>query len=189
MGLGRSTRDGRSLSLPTDSGVLQHARRTRCGLLRHLQLLLHYVAPLQLQAHRRPPQPLEWKFLQEFGERTAREEVQEVNIISAVEFDKIGEHLATGDKENFSSGFHVEKRQSSLVLCWQRKELILASAWSDDRWKFKDGYVMLTNGIDSRSGDDVVLENDGVLGATGFGNLHHVELLQKPDANQGFGCY
>ncbi|KAL5792627.1 hypothetical protein ACOSP7_001221 [Xanthoceras sorbifolium] len=26
-------------------------------------------------------------------------------------------------------GFHVEKRQSSLVLCWQRKELISASAW------------------------------------------------------------
>ncbi|KAA8547215.1 hypothetical protein F0562_003629 [Nyssa sinensis] len=68
----------------------------------------------------------------------------------------------------------------------------------DDGWKFKDGHVMLTNGTDSRSGDDVVLENnggfDGVLGATGFGNLHHVELLQKPYANQGcglgqFGCY
>ncbi|KAL7238636.1 hypothetical protein ACSBR2_004680 [Camellia fascicularis] len=26
-------------------------------------------------------------------------------------------------------GFHVEKRQSSLVLCWQRKDLISASAW------------------------------------------------------------
>uniref|UniRef100_A0A5B7ADN1 Uncharacterized protein n=1 Tax=Davidia involucrata TaxID=16924 RepID=A0A5B7ADN1_DAVIN len=26
-------------------------------------------------------------------------------------------------------GFHVEKRQSSLVLCWQQKELISASAW------------------------------------------------------------
>ncbi|XVF22751.1 hypothetical protein REPUB_Repub12eG0198000 [Reevesia pubescens] len=26
-------------------------------------------------------------------------------------------------------GFHVEKRQSSLVLCWQRRELIAASAW------------------------------------------------------------
>ncbi|KAG5231180.1 hypothetical protein OIU77_010149 [Salix suchowensis] len=26
-------------------------------------------------------------------------------------------------------GFHVEKRQSSLVLCWQRKDLIAASAW------------------------------------------------------------
>ncbi|KAJ8900341.1 hypothetical protein K2173_024981 [Erythroxylum novogranatense] len=27
-------------------------------------------------------------------------------------------------------GFHVEKKQASLVLCWQRKELISASAWS-----------------------------------------------------------
>ncbi|XVE76932.1 hypothetical protein DITRI_Ditri13aG0020200 [Diplodiscus trichospermus] len=26
-------------------------------------------------------------------------------------------------------GFHVEKRQSSLVLCWQRRELIAVSAW------------------------------------------------------------
>lgn len=26
-------------------------------------------------------------------------------------------------------GFHIERRQSSLVLCWQRKELISASAW------------------------------------------------------------
>ncbi|XP_021898578.1 scarecrow-like protein 6 [Carica papaya] len=26
-------------------------------------------------------------------------------------------------------GFHIEKKQASLVLCWQRKELISASAW------------------------------------------------------------
>ncbi|MCL7037732.1 hypothetical protein MKW94_002103 [Papaver nudicaule] len=26
-------------------------------------------------------------------------------------------------------GFHVEKRQASLVLCWQRRELVSASAW------------------------------------------------------------
>ncbi|CAI9753761.1 unnamed protein product [Fraxinus pennsylvanica] len=45
-----------------------------------------------------PPQPLEWKFSQVFGERTAGEEVQEVDIISAVEFDKSGDHLATGDR-------------------------------------------------------------------------------------------
>ncbi|KAK4267340.1 hypothetical protein QN277_024132 [Acacia crassicarpa] len=45
-----------------------------------------------------PPQPLEWKFSQVFGERTAGEEVQEVDIISAIEFDKSGNHLATGDR-------------------------------------------------------------------------------------------
>ncbi|PWA91344.1 protein phosphatase 2A, regulatory subunit PR55 [Artemisia annua] len=41
---------------------------------------------------------LEWKFSQVFGERTAGEEVQEVDIISAIEFDKSGDHLATGDR-------------------------------------------------------------------------------------------
>ncbi|KAJ0977458.1 hypothetical protein J5N97_012932 [Dioscorea zingiberensis] len=45
-----------------------------------------------------PPRPLEWKFSQVFGERTAGEEVQEVDIISAIEFDKSGDHLATGDR-------------------------------------------------------------------------------------------
>ncbi|KAJ4833281.1 Serine/threonine protein phosphatase 2A 55 kDa regulatory subunit B beta isoform [Turnera subulata] len=42
--------------------------------------------------------PLEWRFAQVFGERTAGEEVQEVDIISAIEFDKSGGHLATGDR-------------------------------------------------------------------------------------------
>ncbi|XP_047316995.1 serine/threonine protein phosphatase 2A 55 kDa regulatory subunit B beta isoform-like isoform X1 [Impatiens glandulifera] len=45
-----------------------------------------------------PPPPLDWKFSQVFGERTAGEEVQEVDIISAIEFDKTGNHLATGDR-------------------------------------------------------------------------------------------
>lgn len=45
-----------------------------------------------------PVQPLEWKFSQVFGERAAGEEVQEVDIISAIEFDKSGDHLATGDR-------------------------------------------------------------------------------------------
>ncbi|XWS12049.1 hypothetical protein CRYUN_Cryun37aG0057300 [Craigia yunnanensis] len=45
-----------------------------------------------------PSQPLDWKFSQVFGERTAGEEVQEVDIISAIEFDKTGDHLATGDR-------------------------------------------------------------------------------------------
>ncbi|GBG80673.1 hypothetical protein CBR_g31132 [Chara braunii] len=49
-------------------------------------------------SHLVPPPPLEWKFGQVFGERAAGEEVQEVDIISAIEFDKSGEHLATGDR-------------------------------------------------------------------------------------------
>ncbi|KAL8217362.1 hypothetical protein R6Q57_020735 [Mikania cordata] len=45
-----------------------------------------------------PPPTLDWKFSQVFGERTAGEEVQEVDIISAIEFNKSGDHLATGDR-------------------------------------------------------------------------------------------
>ncbi|KAK9069722.1 hypothetical protein SSX86_010116 [Deinandra increscens subsp. villosa] len=45
-----------------------------------------------------PPPSLDWKFSQVFGERTAGEEVQEADIISAIEFDKSGDHLATGDR-------------------------------------------------------------------------------------------
>ncbi|KAJ4916056.1 Serine/threonine protein phosphatase 2A 55 kDa regulatory subunit B beta isoform [Raphanus sativus] len=45
-----------------------------------------------------PPPSLEWRFSQVFGERTAGEEVHEVDIISAIEFDKSGDHLATGDR-------------------------------------------------------------------------------------------
>jgi len=41
---------------------------------------------------------LEWKFSQVFGERAVGKEIQEVDIISAIEFDKSGEHLATGDR-------------------------------------------------------------------------------------------
>ncbi|KAM7476305.1 hypothetical protein LguiB_023548 [Lonicera macranthoides] len=32
-------------------------------------------------------------------------------------------------KRTHVRGFHIEKRQASLVLCWQRKELMSASAW------------------------------------------------------------
>nr|GMD82527.1 scarecrow-like protein 22 [Ipomoea batatas] len=32
-------------------------------------------------------------------------------------------------KQNQVRGFHVEKRQASLVLCWQRRELLTAMAW------------------------------------------------------------
>eukprot|EP00879_Flechtneria_rotunda_P008772 GHRR01009187.1.p1 GENE.GHRR01009187.1~~GHRR01009187.1.p1 ORF type:complete len:266 (+),score=63.77 GHRR01009187.1:466-1263(+) len=44
------------------------------------------------------PAPVEWQFLQCFGERTPGEEVQDADVISAVEFDGDGSYLATGDK-------------------------------------------------------------------------------------------
>ncbi|KAL0722776.1 hypothetical protein Bca4012_037375 [Brassica carinata] len=45
-----------------------------------------------------PSLPLEWRFSQVFGERSVGEEVQEVDVISAIEFDHSGDHLATGDR-------------------------------------------------------------------------------------------
>mmetsp|Transcript_19822 Transcript_19822/g.23779 ORF Transcript_19822/g.23779 Transcript_19822/m.23779 type:complete len:508 (-) Transcript_19822:971-2494(-) len=45
-----------------------------------------------------PSGALDWKFSQVFGERAPGEEIQEADIISAVEFDQDGDHLATGDR-------------------------------------------------------------------------------------------
>ncbi|KAK9278813.1 hypothetical protein L1049_028392 [Liquidambar formosana] len=44
------------------------------------------------------PAPLEWKFSQVFGERAAGEDVQDIDIISTIEFDKSGDYLAVGDR-------------------------------------------------------------------------------------------
>lgn len=41
---------------------------------------------------------LHWGFSQVFGERAPNEEVQDADIISAVEFDRTGDWLATGDR-------------------------------------------------------------------------------------------
>ncbi|KAG2314058.1 hypothetical protein Bca52824_017180 [Brassica carinata] len=45
-----------------------------------------------------PSPPLELRFSQVFGERSAGEEVHEVDVISAIQFDNSGDHLATGDR-------------------------------------------------------------------------------------------
>ncbi|XP_047314969.1 scarecrow-like protein 6 [Impatiens glandulifera] len=49
---------------------------------------------------------------------------------SAVTFSNFAESQAECVlKRTPVRGFHVEKRQSSLVLCWQRKEIVSVSAW------------------------------------------------------------
>ncbi|XP_047341439.1 serine/threonine protein phosphatase 2A 55 kDa regulatory subunit B beta isoform-like isoform X2 [Impatiens glandulifera] len=85
------------------------------------------VNPDGVATHAGPQTPLEWKFSQVFGERSAGEEVQEVDIISAIEFDKTGNHLATGDrggrvvlfersdnKDNGGSRKDLEKKDNSV---------------------------------------------------------------------------
>uniref|UniRef100_A0A453F0J1 Serine/threonine-protein phosphatase 2A 55 kDa regulatory subunit B n=1 Tax=Aegilops tauschii subsp. strangulata TaxID=200361 RepID=A0A453F0J1_AEGTS len=57
------------------------------------------AAPEPTEAPAPSPQvPLDWRFSQVFGERGAGEDVQDVDIISAIEFNKSGHHLATGDR-------------------------------------------------------------------------------------------
>ncbi|CAH9122767.1 unnamed protein product [Cuscuta epithymum] len=70
-----------------------------------------------------PPQPLEWKFSQVFGERTAGEEVQEVDIISAIEFDKSGDHLATGDRGGRVVLFERTDTKEHVASVGSRKEV------------------------------------------------------------------
>ncbi|KAK1325503.1 Serine/threonine protein phosphatase 2A 55 kDa regulatory subunit B beta isoform [Acorus calamus] len=41
---------------------------------------------------------LEWGFSQVFGERTPGDEVHNIDIISAIEFERRGEYIATGDR-------------------------------------------------------------------------------------------
>jgi len=43
-------------------------------------------------------EPLDWKFCQVFGDRSPVEEVSDVDIVSAVEFNETGEYIATGDR-------------------------------------------------------------------------------------------
>ncbi|KAK4394719.1 Serine/threonine protein phosphatase 2A regulatory subunit B alpha isoform [Sesamum angolense] len=44
------------------------------------------------------PAALDWKFSQVFGDKLPGEDVQDIDIISAIEFDKNGNHLAVGDR-------------------------------------------------------------------------------------------
>nr|XP_043606705.1 serine/threonine protein phosphatase 2A 55 kDa regulatory subunit B beta isoform-like [Erigeron canadensis] len=64
--------------------------------------------------------PLDWKFSQVFGERTPGEDVQNIDVISAIEFDKSGDYLAVGDRggrlvifENKAGGKDVTSKQHS----------------------------------------------------------------------------
>ncbi|XP_065875321.1 serine/threonine protein phosphatase 2A 55 kDa regulatory subunit B beta isoform-like isoform X1 [Euphorbia lathyris] len=42
--------------------------------------------------------PLNWKFSQVFGERVPGEDVQDVDVVSTIEFDKSGDYLAVADR-------------------------------------------------------------------------------------------
>ncbi|KAM0928854.1 hypothetical protein ACQ4PT_002032 [Festuca glaucescens] len=78
------------------------------------------AAPEPTEASAPTPQPpLEWRFSQVFGERGAGEDVQDVDIISAIEFNRTGHHLATGDRggrvvlfERTDAKDHVSRKEA-----------------------------------------------------------------------------
>eukprot|EP01113_Clastostelium_recurvatum_P010014 TRINITY_DN1489_c0_g1_i1.p1 TRINITY_DN1489_c0_g1~~TRINITY_DN1489_c0_g1_i1.p1 ORF type:complete len:506 (+),score=104.80 TRINITY_DN1489_c0_g1_i1:86-1519(+) len=43
-------------------------------------------------------EPLDWKFTQVFGDRSPVEEVTDVDVVSAIEFDETGDYIAAGDR-------------------------------------------------------------------------------------------
>lgn len=45
-----------------------------------------------------PPPPLDWKFSQVFGETTPGEDLQDVDVVSSIGFEKSGDYLAVGDR-------------------------------------------------------------------------------------------
>ncbi|OVA20756.1 Protein phosphatase 2A [Macleaya cordata] len=66
-----------------------------------------------------PAASSEWKFSQVFGERTPGEDVQDVDVISAIDFEKKGDYLATGDRGGRVVIFERTDRSD----CRSRKEL------------------------------------------------------------------
>jgi len=58
----------------------------------------HKEEEVEETREREREQHLSWGFSQVFGERAPNEEVQDADIISAVEFDRTGDWLATGDR-------------------------------------------------------------------------------------------
>ncbi|KAA8517793.1 hypothetical protein F0562_015246 [Nyssa sinensis] len=75
-----------------------------------------------------PPQPLEWKFSLMLGNRRRERKFRKLRSYQPLNLIKLETIWPLEMKRTPVRGFHVEKRQSSLVLCWQHKELILASA-------------------------------------------------------------
>ncbi|PIN06903.1 Serine/threonine protein phosphatase 2A, regulatory subunit [Handroanthus impetiginosus] len=66
---------------------------------------------------------LEWKFSQVFGDKVPGEDVQDIDIISAIEFDKTGNHLAAGDRGGRVVIFEDKGGKDDIIEFTPRKEL------------------------------------------------------------------
>ncbi|XP_073141243.1 serine/threonine protein phosphatase 2A 55 kDa regulatory subunit B beta isoform-like [Henckelia pumila] len=64
----------------------------------------------------------DWKFSQIFGDKLPGEEVQNVDIITAVQFDKSGNHLAVGDRGGRVVIFEKTDGKEESLECTSREE-------------------------------------------------------------------
>ncbi|KAL0356148.1 UNVERIFIED_CONTAM: Serine/threonine protein phosphatase 2A regulatory subunit B alpha isoform [Sesamum radiatum] len=69
------------------------------------------------------PAALDWKFSQVFGDKLPGEDVQDIDIISAIEFDKNGSHLAVGDRGGRVVIFESKGGKDDLLEFTSRNEL------------------------------------------------------------------
>ncbi|GMI99478.1 hypothetical protein like AT1G17720 [Hibiscus trionum] len=67
--------------------------------------------------------PLEWKFSQVFGQRNPDDEIQDADIISAVEFDKTGNYVAVGDRGGRIVIFETSDRKDTAEQQYSRNQL------------------------------------------------------------------
>uniref|UniRef100_M1CKV7 Serine/threonine-protein phosphatase 2A 55 kDa regulatory subunit B n=1 Tax=Solanum tuberosum TaxID=4113 RepID=M1CKV7_SOLTU len=64
----------------------------------------------------------EWKFSQVFGEQNPHEDVQDCDILSAMEFDKNGDYLAVGDQAGRVMIFERQAGKEDLFECSSRSD-------------------------------------------------------------------
>lgn len=66
---------------------------------------------------------LDWKFSQVFGERSTGDDVRDIDIISAIEFDRSGDYLAIGDGGGRVVVFEKKSTKDDLLGYSSRREL------------------------------------------------------------------
>ncbi|CAM8919193.1 unnamed protein product [Rhodiola kirilowii] len=66
------------------------------------------------------PAPVHWKFSQVFGEQAPGEEILDGDVISAIDFDRDGDHLAVGDK---AGRVVIFRRTDTAEISESRKEV------------------------------------------------------------------
>ncbi|XP_037496139.1 serine/threonine protein phosphatase 2A 55 kDa regulatory subunit B beta isoform [Jatropha curcas] len=139
--------------------------------------------------------PLDWKFSQVFGERVPGEDVQDVDVISAIEFDKSGDFLAVGDRGGrvviferkdrkkvriFISLVEIEEKINRIKWCTTPNGSLFILSTNDKTiklWKVKEHKCKKVKETDA---DSVVYSESALLAEKSFSSE-----LQKPSTVNG----